>query len=156
MEWNSIMPRRGPALGDPTDFSYRINKITKIVDGDTIDVLLDMGFDIKYKSRVRLFGIDTPESRTRNKEEKVRGLLSKVYLKELLKKAKKLTIKTHKGSETGKFGRILGEIFADGVNLNLKMCTEGYAVQYYGQNKSLVEAEHMKNKKKLIKKGVLK
>ena len=150
------MPRRGPALGDPTDFSYRINKVTKIVDGDTIDVLLDMGFDIKYQSRVRLFGIDTPESRTRNKEEKVRGLLSKEYLKQALKKAKKLTIKTHKGSETGKFGRILGEIFADGVNLNLKMCTEGYAVQYYGQNKSLVEAEHMKNKSKLIKKGVLK
>jgi endonuclease YncB( thermonuclease family) len=150
------MPRRGPALGDPTDFSYRINKVTKIVDGDTIDVLLDMGFDIKYKSRVRLFGIDTPESRTRNKEEKVRGLLSKAYLKDAIKKAKKLTIKTHKGSETGKFGRILGEVFADGINLNLKMCTEGYAVQYYGQNKSLVEAEHMKNKSKLIKKGVLK
>jgi len=150
------MPRRGPALGDPTDFSYRINKVTKIVDGDTIDVLLDMGFDIKYQSRVRLFGIDTPESRTRNKEEKVRGLLSKAYLKNAIKKAKKLTIKTHKGSETGKFGRILGEIFADGINLNLKMCTEGYAVQYYGQNKSLVEAEHMKNKSKLIKKGVLK
>ena len=150
------MPRRGPALGDPTDFSYRINKVTKIVDGDTIDVLLDMGFDIKYQSRVRLFGIDTPESRTRNKEEKVRGLLSKAYLKDAIKKAKKLTIKTHKGSETGKFGRILGEIFADGINLNLKMCTEGYAVQYYGQNKSLVEAEHMKNESKLIKKGVLK
>ena len=150
------MPRRGPALGDPTDFSYRINKVTKIVDGDTIDVLLDMGFDIKYQSRVRLFGIDTPESRTRNKEEKVRGLLSKAYLKDEIKKAKKLTIKTHKGSETGKFGRILGEVFADGINLNLKMCTEGYAVQYYGQNKSLVEAEHMKNKSKLIKKGVLK
>ena len=142
------MPRKGPSLGDPTDFSYRINKVTKVVDGDTIDVLLDMGFDIKYKSRVRLFGIDTPESRTRNKEEKVRGLLSKVYLKDAIKKAKKLTIKTHKGSETGKFGRILGEIFADGINLNLKMCTEGYAVQYYGQNKSLVEAEHMKNKNK--------
>lgn len=150
------MPRRGPTLGDPTDFSYRINKVTKIVDGDTIDVLLDMGFDIKYQSRVRLFGIDTPESRTRNKEEKVRGLLSKSYLKDAIKKAKKLTIKTHKGSETGKFGRILGEVFADGVNLNLKMCQEGYAVQYYGQNKSLVEAEHMANKKKLIKKGILK
>jgi len=150
------MPRKGPSLGDPTDFSYRINKVTKVVDGDTIDVLLDMGFDIKYKSRVRLFGIDTPESRTRNKEEKVRGLLSKVYLKDAIKKAKKLTIKTHKGSETGKFGRILGEIFADGINLNLKMCTEGYAVQYYGQNKSLVEAEHMKNKNKLIRKGILK
>ena len=141
MERNSIMPRRGPTLGDPTDFSYRINKVTKIVDGDTIDVLLDMGFDIKYQSRVRLFGIDTPESRTRNKEEKVRGLLSKSYLKDAIKKAKKLTIKTHKGSETGKFGRILGEVFADGVNLNLKMCREGYAVQYYGQNKSLVEAD---------------
>ena len=150
------MPRKGPSLGDPTDFSYRINKVTKVVDGDTIDVLLDMGFDTKYKSRVRLFGIDTPESRTRNKEEKVRGLLSKVYLKDAIKKAKKLTIKTHKGSETGKFGRILGEIFADGINLNLKMCTEGYAVQYYGQNKSLVEAEHIKNKKKLIRKGILK
>ena len=150
------MPRKGPSLGDPTDFSYRIKKVTKVVDGDTIDVLLDMGFDIKYKSRVRLFGIDTPESRTRNKEEKVRGLLSKVYLKDAIKKAKKLTIKTHKGSETGKFGRILGEIFADGINLNLKMCTEGYAVQYYGQNKSLVEAEHMKNKNKLIRKGILK
>ena len=150
------MPRKGPSLGDPTDFSYRINNVTKVVDGDTIDVLLDMGFDIKYKSRVRLFGIATPESRTRNKEEKVRGLLSKVYLKDAIKKAKKLTIKTHKGSETGKFGRILGEIFADGINLNLKMCTEGYAVQYYGQNKSLVEAEHMKNKNKLIRKGILK
>ena len=150
------MPRRGPALGDPTDFSYRINKVTKVVDGDTIDVLLDMGFDIKYKSRVRLFGIDTPESRTRNKEEKIRGLISKSYLKDAIKKAKKLTIKTHKGSETGKFGRILGEVFADGINLNLKMCTDGYAVQYYGQNKSLVEAEHMKNKQKLIRKGILK
>ena len=150
------MPRKGPTLGDPTDFSYRINKVTKVVDGDTVDVLLDMGFDIKYKSRVRLFGIDTPESRTRNKEEKVRGLLSKVYLKDAIKKAKKLTIKTHKGSETGKFGRILGEIFADGINLNLKMCNEGYAVQYYGQNKSLVESAHMKNKNKLIRKGILK
>ena len=67
-----------------------------------------------------------------------------------------MTIRTHKGSETGKFGRILGEIFADGINLNLKMCEEGYAVQYYGQNKSLVESEHMKNKTKLIKNGVLK
>ena len=69
------MPRRGPTLGDPTDFSYRINKVTKIIDGDTIDVILDLGFDILHKSRVRLFGIDTPESRTRNKEEKKRGLI---------------------------------------------------------------------------------
>ena len=73
-----------PKLGDPTDFSYRINKVTKVVDGDTIDVIMDMGFDIMYKSRVRLFGIDTPESRTRNKDEKVRGLLAKKYLQEAL------------------------------------------------------------------------
>ena len=140
------MPRRGPALGDPTDFSYRINKVTKIVDGDTIDVLLDMGFDIKYQSRVRLFGIDTPESRTRNKEEKVRGLLSKAYLKDAIKKAKKLTIKTHKGSETGKFGRILGEIFIDGININKKMCEVGHAVEYHGQNKDLIEDLHIRNR----------
>ena len=103
-----------------------------------------------------MFGIDTPESRTRNLEEKKRGLISKAFLKDKIKLAKKLTIKTHKGSETGKFGRILGEVFADGVNLNLIMCNDGYAVQYYGQNKSLVEAQHMKNKQKLIRKGILK
>ena len=144
-------------LGDPTDFSYRVNKVVKVVDGDTVDVDIDLGFGCWLKDeRVRVMGIDTPESRTRNKEEKKRGLISKAFLKDKIKLAKKLTIKTHKGSETGKFGRILGEIFADGINLNLKMCTEGYAVQYYGQNKSLVEAEHMKNKSKLIKKGVLK
>jgi len=142
-------------LGDDTDFSYRINKVTKVIDGDTIDVIIDMGFDILYKSRVRLFGIDTPESRTRNLEEKKRGLISKKFLTDKIKSAKKLTIKTHKGSETGKFGRILGEVFADGVNLNLQMCEDGYAVQYYGQNKSLVEEAHMKNKAKLIKSGVL-
>jgi micrococcal nuclease len=142
-------------LGDATDFSYRINKVTKVIDGDTIDVIIDMGFDILYKSRVRLFGIDTPESRTRNLEEKKRGLISKKFLTDKIKSAKKLTIKTHKGSETGKFGRILGEVFADGVNLNLQMCEDGYAVQYYGQNKSLVEEAHMKNKAKLIKSGVL-
>ena len=137
-------------------WTYRC-KLKRVIDGDTVDVDIDLGFGIwQMNERVRIMGIDTPESRTRNKEEKVRGLLSKAYLKDAIKKAKKLTIKTHKGSETGKFGRILGEIFADGINLNLKMCTEGYAVQYYGQNKSLVEAEHIKNKKKLIKKGILK
>ena len=68
-------------LGDPTDYSYRVKKVTKIVDGDTIDVLLDMGFDILYQQRVRLFGIDTPESRTRDLEEKKYGLLSKYFLK---------------------------------------------------------------------------
>ena len=137
-------------LGDPTDFSYRVNKVTKVVDGDTIDVIIDMGFDILFKSRVRLFGIDTPESRTRDLEEKKFGLMSKKYLTERLKKAKKITIRTHKGSETGKFGRILGEIFCVGENVNLAMCTEGHAVAYYGQNKDDVQQAHLANRKKLL------
>lgn len=145
------MAKRGPQLGDPTDFSYRVSKVTKIVDGDTIDVVIDMGFDILYKSRVRLFGIDTPESRTRDKVEKKFGLMSKKYLQNRLKKAKKITIKTHKDSETGKFGRILGEIFCDGDNVNLAMCKEHYAVQYYGQNKKLIEDAHIKNREKVKK-----
>ena len=138
-------------LGDPTDFSYRIDKVLKIVDGDTIDVRIDMGFDIKYKSRVRLYGIDTPESRTRDLVEKKYGLKSKKYLKEALLNGKRKIIKTHRGEQTGKFGRILGEIFIDGKNINLDMCEKGYAVHYHGQNKKLVEKEHLKNRKRLGK-----
>ena len=135
-------------LGDPTDFSYRVDKVTKIVDGDTIDVMLDLGFDIKYKSRVRLFGIDTPESRTRDKVEKKYGLLSKKFLQEQIKKSKKVTIKTYKGDETGKFGRILGDVFIDGKSVNSLMCQKGHAVEYYGQSKDDVEAAHLKNRKR--------
>ena len=139
-------------LGDPTDYSYRVKKVTKIVDGDTIDVLLDMGFDILYQQRVRLFGIDTPESRTRDLEEKKYGLLSKYFLKAELSLGKKITVKTYKGDETGKFGRILGDIWIDGKSVNQKMCDKGYAVPYYGQNKDLVEEAHLKNRKKLANK----
>lgn len=141
-------------LGDPTDFSYRVSQVTKVIDGDTCDVILDLGFDIYHKCRIRMFGIDTPESRTRDLEEKKRGLLSKEYLKEKLK-AKKLTVKTYKGEETGKFGRVLGDIYADGVSINQTMVEEGYAVAYYGQNKDDVEAAHMVNRKLLIEKGIL-
>ena len=135
-------------LGDPTDFSYRVDKVTKAVDGDTIDVMLDLGFDIKYKSRVRLFGIDTPESRTRDKVEKKYGLLSKKFLQEQIKKSKKVTIKTYKGDETGKFGRILGDVFIDGKSVNTLMCQKGHAVEYYGQSKDDVEAAHLSNRKR--------
>ena len=134
-------------LGDETDFSYRVNKVTKVVDGDTIDVVIDLGFDIMYKSRVRLFGIDTPESRTRDKVEKKYGLLSKKFLQESLKKGK-IVIKTHKDSETGKFGRILGEIFVNGININMLMCSKGHAVEYYGQSKDDIEEAHLKNRKR--------
>tara|TARA_B100000900_G_scaffold403298_1_gene410213 strand:+ start:22 stop:462 length:441 start_codon:yes stop_codon:yes gene_type:complete len=139
-------------LGDPTDFSYRVKKVTKIVDGDTIDVTLDMGFDILYQQRVRLFGIDTPESRTRDKVEKQYGLLSKYFLQKCIKEGKKITIKTYKGDETGKFGRILGDVWIDGKSINQIMCDRGYAVPYYGQNKELVEEAHMKNRKRLANK----
>ena len=135
-------------LGDPTDFSYRVKKVTKVVDGDTIDVTLDMGFDILYQQRVRLFGIDTQESRTRDKVEKVYGLKSKKFLQEQIKKAKKVSIKTYKGDETGKFGRILGDVFLDGKSVNSLMCQKGHAVEYYGQSKDDVEAAHLKNRKR--------
>ena len=131
-------------LGDPTDFSYRVNKVTKVVDGDTIDVVIDLGFDIMYKSRVRLFGIDTPESGTRDKVEKKYGLLAKQFLKDHLKG--KIVIKTHKDNETGKFGRILGEIFVDGININELMCKKGHAVEYHGQSKDLIEDLHIRNR----------
>ena len=134
-------------LGDQTDFSYRVNKVTKVVDGATIDVIIDLGFDIMYKSRVRLFGIDTPESRTRDLVEKKYGLMSKDFLKDKLKNAEKIVIKTHKGEETGKFGRILGEIFCDNVNINQQMCDVGHAVAYYGQSKDDIQEEHLKNRK---------
>ena len=98
-------------LGDKTDFSYRVKRVTKVVDGDTIDVILDMGFNILFAQRVRLFGIDTPESRTRDLVEKKYGLKAKKFLQDKLKKAKSITIRTHKGEEKGKFGRILGDIY---------------------------------------------
>ena len=85
-------------LGDPTDFSYRVNKVTKVIDGDTIDVIIDLGFDIMYKSRVRLFGIDTPESRTRDLVEKKFGLMSKEFLKEHLKEAEKIVMSHNSGN----------------------------------------------------------
>ena len=145
------MPK--PKLGDPTDFSYRINKVTKVVDGDTIDVIIDIGFDIMYKSRVRMFGIDTPESRTRDKEEKVRGLLAKKYLSESLKKGKKLVLKTYKDYETGKFGRILGDVWIDGKSINAQMIKDFMAVPYNGQSKEMVEKLHDPNKLMLQRLG---
>ena len=138
-------------LGDPTDFSYRVNKVIKVVDGDTIDVMLDLGFDIMYKSRVRLFGIDTPESRTSDKVEKKYGLMSKKFLSDALKNATKISIKTYKGEETGKFGRILGEVwrttnFAD-QSINDYMIEKHHAVAYYGQSKEDIEQAHLNNRK---------
>ena len=131
----------------PQPYSYRVKSIVKIIDGDTFDCIMDLGFDVLLEARVRMMGIDTPESRTRDLVEKKYGLMSKDFLKDKLKNAEKIVIKTHKGEETGKFGRILGEIFCDNVNVNQQMCDVGHAVAYYGQSKDDIQEEHLKNRK---------
>jgi micrococcal nuclease len=118
-------------------FEYYVKKVTKVVDGDTIDVDIDLGFDISFSSRVRLAGIDTPESRTKDKFEKALGLESKEYLSKYLKDAKSVVIKTEKINSTEKFGRILGWIYINGdtESLNDKMINDGYAWGYMGDTK---------------------
>ena len=81
--------------------------------------------------------------------QKKYGLKSKKFLQDQLKKAKSITIRTYKGEEKGKFGRILGDIWCDGKSVNQLMCKVGHAVAYYGQNKQLVEAAHLRNRKKV-------
>ena len=117
-------------------YEYRC-KVTRVVDGDTVDVVLDLGFSIDYRDRVRLMGIDTPESRTRNLKEKALGLASKARLKELCTQHKgNLVLRTSKEGK-GKFGRILGSLFPSGsdVSLNDMLVTEGHARPYYGGSK---------------------
>ena len=113
-------------------------KITRVIDGDTVDVNIDLGFDIHHLARVRMMGIDTPESRTRNLEEKALGLASKARLKELLK-GKKIKIETSKEGK-GKFGRVLADVIAidkEGteINCNQRLIEEGHARPYFGGKK---------------------
>ena len=126
-------------------------KVKKVVDGDTVDVTIDLGFDIAYSSRVRLYGIDTPESRTRDKDEKARGLMSKDFLVKELSKGD-VVIKTKK-DKIGKFGRILGELYVNDININQMMIHGFYAVAYNGQSKEEIEEEHIRNRQTLIAKG---
>jgi micrococcal nuclease len=118
-------------------FEYYVKKVTKVVDGDTIDVEIDLGFDISFSSRVRLAGIDTPESRTLNKMEKALGLEAKAYLKSQIESAKTIVIKTEKMNSSEKYGRILGWLFLDGseVSMNEKMIADGHAWEYMGETK---------------------
>jgi micrococcal nuclease len=118
-------------------YEYYVRKVENVVDGDTIDVLIDLGFDILFQSRVRLAGIDTPESRTKDLKEKALGLESKEYLKKALKDAKSVVIKTEKMNSTEKFGRILGWIYVNGdtESVNDKMINDGYAWGYLGDTK---------------------
>lgn len=118
-------------------YEYRVKKVTGVVDGDTIDVDIDLGFSVSFSQRVRLAGIDTPESRTTDKAEKVLGLEAKEYLKSKLKDAKVVVIKTEKPDSSEKYGRILGWLYVDGdtISINDQMIEDGYAWGYLGDTK---------------------
>jgi len=118
-------------------YIYRIKEIHKVVDGDTIDASIDLGFDISLEKRIRLAGVDTPESRTKDAEEKKLGLDAKDWLKHRLQFAKDIIIRTELPDSTEKYGRIIGHLFINGedASLNNQMISEGYALAYDGGTK---------------------
>ena len=118
-------------------YQYFVKEVKKVVDGDTIDVVIDLGFSILFESRVRLAGIDTPESRTADKREKELGLESKKFLESKIKAAKNIVIKTEKLDSSEKYGRILGWLYLDGSgnSVNHEMIEKGYAWGYLGDTK---------------------
>ena len=140
-------------------YEYRVN-VTRVVDGDTVDVDIDLGFGVWLKDeRVRIMGIDTPESRTSDKVEKKFGLAAKARLKSLLGKQAILKTQVNKSGEDmkGKFGRILGDFVAeDGRMVTEVMVAEGHCVPYFGGSKEDVQAQHMKNRERLVAEGVVK
>lgn len=133
--------------------------VVKVVDGDTVDVDIDLGFGICLKDeRVRIMGIDTPESRTSDKVEKVFGLAAKNRLYELLAKDAKLITTEDKSGEDmkGKFGRILGDFrAADGRLITEIMAAEGHCVPYFGGSKEDTQAAHRVNRERLLAEGVV-
>lgn len=118
-------------------YEYRVKKVTGVVDGDTIDVDIDLGFNVSFSQRVRLAGIDTPESRTKDLNEKRLGLEVKEWLKSKLKDAEDIVIKTELPDSSEKYGRILGWLYVKGTekSLNQIMIDEGYAWSYMGETK---------------------
>ena len=122
-------------------YNFRVVSVDKVLDGDTIDVTIDLGFDLYKKERVRVAGVDTPEKRTRNLEEKALGIDATNWLKEKLDSTiagdDELTVRTELDGGVGKYGRLLGWLYVgDGeLSLNEKMITEGYAWEYDGGTK---------------------
>ena len=122
-------------------YNFRVIEITKVLDGDTIDVLIDLGFDLYKKERVRVAGVDTPEKRTRDAEEKVLGIDATNWLKEKLESTlagdDDLVIRTELVGGVGKYGRLLGWLYIGDAELSLneQMITEGYAWAYDGGSK---------------------
>ena len=129
-------------------YEYRC-KIIRVVDGDTVDVDIDLGFGVwLHKERVRIYGIDTPESRTRDLEEKRYGLAAKEFVKEFVrdKGGSNIVLRTRKYDAKGKFGRILGDIIVDNVSMSETMIKEHHAVPYHGQSKEEIAEAHLKNR----------
>ena len=150
----------------PCEFKYKIDSCSKVVDGDTVDVLIDLGFDVLIRQRVRLLGIDTEESRTRDLTEKVYGKHAKKKLAGWVTKAVEcdkddieIELRCQERDSVGKYGRALGElgVHEDGVwtNVNKWMCEQGYAVPYVGQNKDDVKQHHRLHRKMLAERGEL-
>jgi len=136
-------------------FEYKVY-IQRVVDGDTVDVDIDLGFGvILKKERVRIMGIDTPESRTRDLTEKKFGLASKARLKEILGKEAVLVCKEYDAK--GKFGRVLGDFTTnDGRMVTDVLVEEGHAVAYFGGSKEEIQIKHIANREKLLREGVVK
>jgi len=118
-------------------YEYKVTRLLGVIDGDTIDVQIDLGFDVSFTSRVRLNGIDTPESRTSDAKEKKYGLEAKEWLKHRLESAKKIVIRTEKSDSSEKYGRILGTLVIDdeSTSLNDQLVKAGYAWAYDGGTK---------------------
>ena len=134
-------------------YKYRV-EVTRVVDGDTVDVDIDLGFGMTYKKqRVRMMGIDTPESRTRDLEEKFYGKASKANLEKILS-GQEIQLVSH---DKGKFGRILGELFIGGASysVNQQQIDENHAVPYFGQSKDDTEQGHLWNRAALNEQGII-
>jgi len=136
-------------------YEYRC-KVLRIVDGDTVDVDIDLGFGVwMHRERIRVVGIDTPESRTRDLTEKAFGLAAKEFVKSLMPIGSMQIIKTQK-DKTGKFGRVLGDFIIEDKLLTEHMIENYHAVPYHGENKDAVNDAHMLNRSKLLESGKVK
>jgi micrococcal nuclease len=133
-------------------FEYQC-KIVRVIDGDTTDVDIDLGFGVWLKKqRIRFYGVDTPESRTSDKEEKVYGMMAKEFVQHHLPLGSTHVLRTYKDG-VGKYGRILGEFVVDDTTLNQLLINTHNAVAYFGQSKDAIEKEHLKNRE-LVTAGI--
>ena len=129
--------------------------ITKVIDGDTVDVDIDLGFEVWLKNqRIRLYGIDTPESRTSDKTEKIFGNLAKAKVLHFCPVGSEIILQTKTDDSRGKYGRILGELVTkDGTNVNKFLVDNAYAVSYFGMSKADIKQKQLDNRNIIIERG---